>query len=414
MIYHSEFEQRHIRDKVKMDTITTEDRYAIPFFNKIPVSIVRGEGIYVWDEEGNRYIDFTSGWGVTCLGHAHPVIVEAVTQQSRKIIQNPNSGLTYSPARARLLELLCRLVPGRLCCVFFSNSGAEANDAAIKLARKVSGRLDVISTERSFHGRTISTASATGQAKHREKFNPLMPNYRFVPFNDIGALKKEMNDQLAAVILEPIQGEGGINISFEGYLKSVSDMCAENGTYLIIDEVQTGFCRTGSMFAIDNLDIKVDFMTMAKGMGGGFPIGAFAVSREIADKIEIGDHGGTYCGNPLGCAVAYAVIKFLEDNNLGDHVQKMGQIAMERLDRLRIRFRDSIADVRGKGLLIAVEFKKDSLANEVCSECLKRGMFVNVTQGNIVRLFPALIITAGELREGIGIFESALETTSRT
>jgi acetylornithine/N-succinyldiaminopimelate aminotransferase len=305
-----------------------------------------------------------------------------------------------------------QILPGRLCRVFFSNSGAEANDAAIKLARKVSGRLDVISTNKSFHGRTISTASATGQAKHREKFNPLMPNYRFVPFNDIDALEKEMNDHLAAVILEPIQGEGGINISFDSYLKTVSDLCEKNGTYLIIDEVQTGFCRTGSMFAIDGLDIKVDFMTMAKGIGGGFPIGAFAISQEIADKIEIGDHGGTYCGNPLGTAVAYAVIKYLKDNDIAGHVLKMGQIIMERLGRLQKRFKDSILDVRGKGLLIAVEFQNDTMASGVLSECLKRRMFVNVTQGNIIRLFPALNITAKEIQEAMEIFEAAVETVA--
>jgi len=349
---------------------------------------------------------------VTCLGHAHPVIVEAISQQSRKIIQNPSSGLTYSPVRARLLDLMGQILPGRLRRVFFSNSGAEANDAAIKLARKVSGRLDVVSTNKSFHGRTISTASATGQAKHREKFNPLMPNYRFVPYNDIDALKKEMNDRLAAVILEPIQGEGGVNLSSNGYLKIASDLCEKNGTYLIIDEVQTGFCRTGSMFAIDGLDIKVDFMTMAKGIGGGFPIGAFAVSQEIADKIEVGDHGGTYCGNPLGCAVAYAVIKFLKDNHIGEHVLAMGRIIRERLARLQERFKSSITDVRGKGLLIAVEFQNDALAKAVMSECMNRRMFVNVTQGNILRLFPALNITAEEIQEAISIFESAVETTA--
>jgi acetylornithine/N-succinyldiaminopimelate aminotransferase len=392
-----------------MNTIEIEDKYAIPFFKKIPISINLGEGIYVWDENGTMYIDFTAGWGVTCLGHSHPVIVEAIERQSRKIIQNPSSGLTYSPARARLLELMGEILPGRLCRVFFSNSGAEANDAAIKLARKVSGRPDVISTNKSFHGRTISTASATGQAKHREKFNPLMPNYRFVPFNDIDALKKEMNDRLAAVILEPIQGEGGINISYDSYLKSVSDLCEKNGTYLIIDEVQTGFCRTGSMFAIDGLDIKVDFMTMAKGIGGGFPIGAFAVSQEIADKIEVGDHGGTYCGNPLGTAIAYAVIKYLKDNDIAGHVRKMGQFIMERLELLQQRFKDSIPDVRGKGLLIAVEFQNDELAGAVLSECLKRRMFVNVTQGNIIRLFPALTITTDEIQEAMEIFDSAVE-----
>lgn len=397
-----------------MDTITTEDKYAIPFFNKIPISIERGKGVYVWDEQGKQYLDFTSGWGVTCLGHAHPVIIEAITAQAGKIIQNPSSGLTYSPARAKLLAVLSKILPGQLSHVFFSNSGAEANDAAIKLARKVSGRLNVVSTHRSFHGRTISTASATGQAKHREKFNPLMPNYRFVPFNDIDTIKKEVNDELAAVILEPIQGEGGVNISYDNYLKTVSDLCEENGSFLIIDEVQTGFCRTGSMFAIDDMDIKVDFMTMAKGIAGGFPIGAFAVSKRVAEKIEIGDHGGTYCGNPLGCAVATAVITHLLENKVCGHVKKLGETALNRLDKVRQKYPDVVLEVRGKGLLLAIEFQRDALANAVIAECLNQGMFVNITQGNIIRLFPALTITEEELDKGLSIFETVVGSVATT
>ena len=187
-----------------MDTINTEDTYFVPFFNKIPISIERGDGVYVWDEDGKKYLDFTSGWGVTCIGHANPVITKAIQEQSQKIIQNPSSGLTYSPPRARLLEIMSKILPSPLSRVFFSNSGAEANDAVIKLSRKVTGRLNIISTNLSFHGRTISTASATGQAKHREKFSPNMPNFRFVPFNDYSALEKEMDESVAAVMLEPI------------------------------------------------------------------------------------------------------------------------------------------------------------------------------------------------------------------
>ncbi|MCP4757520.1 MAG: aspartate aminotransferase family protein, partial [Proteobacteria bacterium] len=318
-----------------MDTISIEEKTAIPFFNKIPISIERGDGVYVWDESGRKYLDFTSGWGVTCIGHANPVISEALLEQSRKIIQNPSSGLTYSPARARLLSLMTEILPGNLKRVFFSNSGAEANDAAIKLARKISGRLDVISSNKSFHGRTISTASATGQAQHREKFNPLMPNYRFIPFNDIDALAKEMDENVAAVILEPIQGEGGVNVPADEYLKKVSELCVGNDTFLIMDEIQTGFCRTGSMFAVDGLDIKIDFLTMAKGIAGGFPLGAFAVTEKIARQIEIGDHGGTYCGNPLGCAVSFAVIKYLIDNEIAANVQSIEAFVMERIKRWR-------------------------------------------------------------------------------
>lgn len=396
-----------------MKTIETEDKYFIPFFNKLPLSIERGEGVYVWDEEGTRYLDFTSGWGVTSIGHANPVITEAITEQAGKIIQNPSSGLTYSPPRARLLKLMSEILPAGLTHVFFSNSGAEANDAVIKLARKVSGRTDVISTIKSFHGRTISTASATGQAKHREKFNPIMPNYKFIPYNDLEALKESLDQDTAAVILEPIQGEGGVNITVDNYLKQVAELCKANGTYLIIDEVQTGFCRTGSMFAIDELGIKADFMTMAKGIGGGFPIGAFAVSEEVASKVEIGDHGGTYCGNPLGCAVAYAVINYLKENNIGDHVKAIGSWTMEKLVAWQTKHPELIDEVRGKGLLIAIEFADPDKAAEVYNLCREKKLLVNITQNRIIRLFPALNITLREMEEGLNILEEIIDSIAK-
>jgi len=392
-----------------MDTISTEDKYFVPFFNKIQVSIERGEGIYVWDENGKKYIDFTSGWGVTCIGHSNPVIIDAVNEQSRKIIQNPSSGLTYSPARAKLLNLMNEILPGDLSRVFFSNSGAEANDAVIKLARKISSRMDVISTNKSFHGRTISTVSATGQAIHRGKFNPLMPSYRFVPFNDIDALKGEMDENVAAVILEPIQGEGGVNIPSDDYLEKVSDICKKNNTFLVIDEIQTGFCRTGSMFAIDGMNVKVDFLTMAKGFAGGFPIGAFAVTEEVAEKVEKGDHGGTYCGNPLGCAVSYAVIKYLIDNSIEEKVQETGAKVMARLGRLKEKYPDLISNIRGKGLLIAMELNDPEVTTRIYDESLKNGLFINVTQGNIIRIFPALNVTHDEVNEGLDILENVIE-----
>ncbi len=392
-----------------MNTREIEDRYLIPFFSKIPLTIERGEGIYVWDEEGNRLIDFTSGWGVTSLGHAHPVIIDAITEQSGKIMQNPSSGLTYSPPRARLLEIMSGILPGGLTHLFFTNSGAEANDAAIKLARKVSGRKDVISTNKSFHGRTISTASATGQEKHREKFNPLMPGYKFVPFNDTGKLREAVDGETAAFILEPIQGEGGVNISVDNYLSEVSKICKENGTYLIVDEIQTGFCRTGPMFAISDLNIRVDFLTMAKGIAGGFPLGAFAVTNEIAEKIEKGDHGGTFCGNPLGCAVASAVIKFLIDNNIGEHVSAIGDWAREQLETWQKLYPHAIESVRGKGLLIAMEFIKPDIARAVHNRCLEKNLMVNITQDKIIRLLPALTITRMEMQEGLSVLKEVIE-----
>lgn len=390
-------------------TFEREDKYLAPFFVKQKISIEKGDGIYVWDEEGNRYVDFTSGWGVTCIGHAHPVITEALIDQGRKIIQNPNSGLTYSPARARLLSLLAGILPPNLTRVFFSNSGAEANDAAIKLARKVTGRPDVISTHQSFHGRTISTASATGQAKHRDRFNPLMPNYRFVPYDDPEALKRSLDEKVAAVILEPIQGEGGVRIPSEGYLAEVDNLCKENGSLLIVDEIQTGFFRTGPSFVTNSCGVEADFLTMAKGIAGGFPFGAFAMSEAVAKRLDLGDHGGTYCGNPLGCAVAYAVVRYLIDNNISRNVEEMGSIALDRMSLWRERYGSAIADIRGKGLLLMVEFQNEDIATRVKNECLARRLFVTQTQGNGIRIFPALNIKKDELVEGLLIIEDAIE-----
>jgi acetylornithine/N-succinyldiaminopimelate aminotransferase len=395
------------------NTIEIEDAFMPSFFRKTPISIERGEGVYVWDEEGNKFLDFTSGWGVTCLGHAHPTITNALLEQGKKIIQNPNSGLTYSPTRARLLSLMSQILPRTLTRVFFSNSGAEANDAAIKLGRKVTSRLDVISTYQSFHGRTISTASATGQAVHRQKFNVLVPNYRFIPYDDLKALKETLDNHVAAVIVEPIQGEGGVKVPSEGYLEEVSRLCKANGTLLIVDEIQTGFCRTGPMFAVGPLSVEADFLTMAKGIAGGFPFGAFAVSEAVASKLELGDHGGTYCGNPLGCAVAYAVIKHLLDHDISAKVVQMGNLAIDLMRKWMQAYPTMITDIRGKGLLLAVEFRDDKTAGLIADECLARRLFVRQTQGKMIRIFPALNISAEEMKEGLAIIEAAIGTAMK-
>lgn len=393
-------------------TLEIENNHTPPFFQKIPISIERGDGVYVWDEDNRKYLDFTSGWGVTCIGHAHPVILQALTEQGRKIIQNPNSGLTYSPARARLLELLQTILPDNLTRVFFSNSGAEANDAAIKMARKVTGRMDIISTDQSFHGRTISTASATGQAQHRAKFNLLMPNYKFVPFGDIPALEKALDSQTAAVILEPIQGEGGVNVPSNDYLETVSKLCKTNSSLLIIDEIQTGFCRTIPMFAINGLQVEADFLTMAKGFAGGFPMGAFAVSEKVATQFEIGDHGGTYCGNPLGCAVAHAIIQYLIDQDIASHVQAISEPTIATMQSWKQKYPEHITEIRGKGLLLLIEFKTADLATRVSESCQNQGLFVRQTQNTGIRIFPALNIQKHEIEEGLSIFENALAQTA--
>lgn len=330
-----------------------------------------------------------------------------MVEQSKKIIQNPNSGATYSPARSKLISLMQKeVLAENLTLVFFANSGAEANDAAIKLARKATGKLNIISTEKSFHGRTISTVSATGQNKHRDKFNPLIPHHIFVPYNDIESLRQVITQDVAAVIVEPIQGEGGINVPDDNYLEKLSNLCQKNDVLLIVDEIQTGFCRTGSMFASNK--IKIDILTMAKGIAGGFPFAAFAMSEDVHDKLEIGDHGGTYCGNPLGCAVAYAVIKYMLDNKICENVEAVGQFTITELLKLKKEYPNLIKDVRGKGLLIAIELNDDNITASLNSKCFDNGLLLNVTQGNVIRMFPALNISKEEIKEGLDIFKNSL------
>jgi acetylornithine/N-succinyldiaminopimelate aminotransferase len=389
------------------DTFQIEDMHYASFANKTKISIEKGEGVHVYDEDGKKYIDLTAGWGVTSIGHANPAITEALLEQSKKIIQNPNSGATYSPTRSKLISLMREMLPENLTRVFFANSGAEANDAAIKLARKATGKLNIISTEKSFHGRTINTVSATGQNTHRNRFNPLIPNYIFVPYNDISAVERVIGNDVAAVIVEPIQGEGGINVPYPDYLKNLSDLCTQNDVLLIVDEIQTGFYRTGSLFASDS--VKVDILTMAKGIAGGFPFGAFAITEEIHDKLEKGDHGGTYCGNPLGCAVAYAVIKYMLDNRIWENVEEISKFTLSKLNEFKNEYSTIIKDVRGKGLLMAVELMDDDITTSINSKCLENGLLLNVTQGNIIRMFPALNISKEEMEEGLEIFKNALD-----
>lgn len=389
-------------------TIETENLQYARFADRLPVSIERGEGVWVWDEEGKKFLDFTAGWGVTCIGHASPVIADALAAQAMKIIQSPNAGAVYSPARARLLRLMREILPAHLTRVFFTNSGAEANDAAIKLARKASGKSTVIAALNGFHGRTIGAVSATGQAAHRDRFNPLLPDFSFVPYGDAGAICNAITDDTAAVLLEPVQGEGGVIAPPDGYLAAVSAICRERGVYLIVDEIQTGFCRTGPFFASALPGVRADFMTMAKGIAGGFPFGAFAFTDEVAALLGRGDHGGTYCGNPLGCAVSHAVISYLLANDIPRRVVRTGAEALAEMQKWKAEHPGRIVDVRGAGLLLALEFSDAVFTRSVRDRCLGDGLMLNVTHGTVVRVFPALTITAEEMRLGLGILKNVL------
>lgn len=396
------------------NTIEIEDKYMVSFYKKKPIIVENGSGVWVTDQSGKKYIDFTSGWAVTSLGHSHPVITNALIEQSKKIIHNPNSGMTYSPPRAKLLLELKKILPVCLNKVFFTNDGSEANDAAIKLARKITGRKKIISAKKSFHGRTIGTVSATGQSSHRDRFNVLVNDCQFIDYGSIEQVENAIDSDTAAIILEPVQGEGGVRIPASGYLKKISEICKKNGTLFIADEVQTGFFRTGPAFVCCQDNINIDFLTMAKGIAGGFPFGAVAVSKSVAEKIEYGDHGGTYIGNPLGCAVAAAVINYLISNNIGAHVYKISDMTFDILKQWKGSCPELIVDVRGAGLLIALELKNESCASAIMSIALEKGLILNQIQGKIIRLFPALTISEKEMIEGLSILRSAIADVMKT
>lgn len=395
-----------------MSTITIEDNLGITFCNRQHIAIERGEGCYVWDEGDRRFLDFTAGWGVTCLGHSHPVITEAINQQARKIIQNPNSGFTYSPARARLLAILKTVLPASLGKIYFANSGAEANDAALKLARKVTGKSRVISTSGSFHGRTFNTLSVSGGKENTSRYLPAMPENCFVNFGDFAELAGAIDDKTAAVIVEPIQGEGGVRIPDSGYLSKVDQLCKQHGVMLIVDEIQTGFCRTGKFFALQHsaMELQPDFMTMGKGIAGGFPFAAFAVSAQVDALLSRGDHGGTYCGNPLGCAVAEAVVSYLIAHDVADMARVKGVFLMSGLQALQQKFPELILAVRGKGLLCALELANDAVVQQLTQACLDRGLLVTPTRNCVVRLIPSLLIERDELTTGLRILEAAISS----
>jgi len=395
------------------DTIALEDDYLISFGKKTPLVVERGSGIDVWDTANAHYLDFTAGWAVTSLGHAHPVLVRALVEQAGKILQNPDSGLTYSPARARLLGQLVKLLPPDLRHIFFVNSGAEANDAALKLARKITGRKKVVSTTRSFHGRTIGATSVTGQAIQRDRYEVLVPHCTFIPYDDLVAAEMAIDGDTAATIVEPIQGEGGVRVPTDGYLLSIAELCRKAGALLIVDEIQTGFWRTGPAFASIAQGVIPAFLTLAKGIAGGFPFGAVAVAGSAATRIEAGDHGGTYCGNPLGCAVAAAAIEHLLAIDIESSVKKRGAQCTRRLRDLLRAFPHHVKEVRGKGLLAAIEFTRDAVAAQVHAEALARGLILNIKHGTIIRIFPALIITEAELDAGLGILEEAIAAVAR-
>jgi acetylornithine/N-succinyldiaminopimelate aminotransferase len=390
-----------------MQVTEIEDQFGLTVCRRQPIVIERGRGTYVWDDNGRRLLDFTSGWGVTCLGHSHPVIVQAMTEQAARIIQNPNSGFTYSPARAELLLELREVLPQALSRVYFANSGAEANDAALKLARKVTGRESVLAVRGSFHGRTLATLSVSGNPFNSARFLPSVPGNHFVGLEDMDELRHAITAHTAAVIVEPVQGEGGVKGWHPAALRELKAYCERRGALLIVDEVQTGFCRTGDFFASIAAGVVGDIMTMGKGIAGGLPFAAFALSEEVAGAVQPGDHGGTYCGNPLVCAVSAAVVRYLRENGVASRVRQMGDIALGDLQGLQSQYPHLIRECRGKGLMLALELSDDSLVWAFTEICEQLGLLVTPTRNAVVRLLPSLLMSQEEWAEGLHLLQQA-------
>ncbi|MSQ12186.1 MAG: aspartate aminotransferase family protein [Dehalococcoidia bacterium] len=371
-----------------------------------PIVIVRGEGTRVWDEHGREYLDFTAGWAVNSLGHCHPAVVKAIQEQAATLTQTSNQ--FYTIPQLKLAELLVKHTG--LDRIFFGNSGAEANEGAVKLARKYgkqhrNGAYEVISANNSFHGRTLAMVAATGNPHYQESFVPMPEGFLQVPFNDIEAIKLATTPKTCAVLLEPVQGEGGVNIPSQDYLRQVRQWCDQQGLLLILDEVQTGMGRLGTLFGFQAFGVKPDVLTLAKGLGGGVPIGAFLAQERCAVLVP-GDHGTTLGGNPLICAAALAASSWLIEHNVPDHARRMGERLMNGLKAVQRRFPKEIKDVRGMGLLQAVETHRE-LSSAIVSASNAEALLLNPTRPTIVRFMPPLTVTEQEVDTALVRFERA-------
>jgi len=385
-----------------------EHKYLMHTVERTPVTLVRGEGARVWDEDGREYLDFVGGWAVNSLGHCHPVVAEAVTEQVHTLIQTSNQ--FYTIPQIRLAELLVQ--NSCLDKVFFCNSGAEANEGAAKLARRygklhLNGAYEIITTMSSFHGRTLAMVAATAQPKFQQLYIPLPTGFINIEYNDIEAIKAATTNQTCAVMLEPVQGEGGVNLPSDNYLSAVRAWCDQAGILLILDEIQTGLGRVGTLFAYEQYGIEPDIMTLAKGLASGIPIGAILAKERVA-VFTPGEHGSTFGGNPLACAAGYATLKFIIDSDISGNARKVGQYLIAGLESLRQKFQ-FIIDVRGRGLLVAMEFSRD-IAQSVVMACVERGLLVNQLKPNALRFIPPLIIGNEEVDEAIGILDKALSS----
>jgi acetylornithine/N-succinyldiaminopimelate aminotransferase len=397
-----------------MDTQTLmmlSEKYVANTYARYSVLLVRGKGTRVWDLEGEEYLDFVSGLAVCNLGHCHPKVVKAIQDQAEKLIHVSN--FYYIEPQIQLASLLCK--HSFADKVFFCNSGAEANEGAFKLARKYAkekmgkDRYEIITMERSFHGRTLATLAATGQEKFHKGYEPLMPGFKYVPFNDIGAVKNAIDSKTCAVMLEPIQGEGGVNCPSEDYLKALREICGEKGILLIFDEVQVGMGRTGKLFAYEHDRVEPDMLTLAKSLAGGVPIGALLIKKGIADSFKPGDHASTFGGNPLATAAGVAALTTILEEGMLENCQKMGDYFISQLEEIKKKF-PFVKEVRGKGLILGMELKIDG--SSIVKEMLKKKILINCTMGNVLRFLPPLIVTREEVDHVVKALEEVFKWIS--
>lgn len=395
--------------ELEREIIELESKYIANTYNKREVVFVRGRGVYLWDVKGRRYIDCVAGHGSVLIGHCHPRVVEAIKKQVERLIACP--GIYYNDVRAKLVKKIEEITPRRLEVSFLSNSGTEAVECAIKLARLHTGKHKIIAMKRGFHGRTIGSLSLTWKPKYREPFKPLMPGVIHVAFGKSSEVRDAIDDDTAAVIVEPVQGEGGVHVAPNGYLRELREICDEKGVLLIFDEVQTGFGRTGEMFACQHWNVEPDVMCLAKAAANGVPIGITVGRREVMDSFKPGLHGTTFGGNPLAASAALATINVIVGERLYERARVNGEYFKNRLIELSERI-DLVREVRGLGLMLAVSFKKP-IAQEVILRALRQGVLLLPTGSTTVRLLPPLIIERGEVDFVVEALERVLEEIQR-
>ena len=391
----------------KKTIIEETEKYYLPVFGRYPMVMELGQGCRVWDNEGNEYVDAFAGIAVNSLGYNHPVLVKAISEQAAKLMHCSN--LYYTEIQAKALRVVAEATG--MDRIFFANCGAEGNEGAMKLARKYGvskapTKYKIISADESFHGRTFDTLAATGHDYYHVGYGPLSPGHVLVPYGDIKALEAQMDDDVCAVLLEPIQGEGGVHVPSDEYPQQVRALCDKHDALLIFDEVQTGVARTGKWFAYMHSGVKPDILTFAKGIGGGFPVAGFAVPERLAHVFKPGDHGGTFGGNPLACAAVYATLTTIKSEGLVDKVAEKGEYFKNELRKLQEKYPDKVTDVRGCGLMLGMEVAGEG--KPIVESCLANNVIVNCTAGNVIRIVPPLIISKEEIDIVVAALDKAL------